>query len=271
MTSLNSDGGHRSPGATFFGGAASEETFLLNPDQANVRMPDRMVFRGTVSTLSTTVFQMLLMIGMEVIICMPRYCPRVFSDTEDRPFRALAALHASLWLLLLLIGWQHAFSHRKSKTRGYLSFHRKSRFVRKAPFYILSVGSMLLLLFSVVWEQSDKESDKSRMTCIRILYTIELVLCVPVTIVYLVQVTRFNRRADLPDVYRELMARVQTANSVNQDVALPMDHDLDDVLEKQADIIRFMKQHNESLSRRIRTLTEQLACYEQGERPAVKT
>ena len=35
----------RSPGATFFGGAASEETFLLNPDQANVRMPDRMVFR----------------------------------------------------------------------------------------------------------------------------------------------------------------------------------------------------------------------------------
>lgn len=58
-----------------------------------------------------------------------------------------------------------AFSHRKSKTRGYLSFHRKSRFVRKAPFYILSVGSMLLLLFSVVWEQSDKESDKSRMTC----------------------------------------------------------------------------------------------------------
>ena len=112
---------------------------------------------------------------------------------------------------------------------------------------------------------------------------------------------------------------MQTANSVNQDVTLPMDHGLDvssyyvarsltararagkgtctnsasntvgprlctrpgrsfsadrschlwthvqDVLEKQADIIRFMKQHNESLSRRIRTLTEQLACYEQGE------
>ena len=36
------------------------------------------------------------------------------------------------------------------------------------------------------------------------------------------------------------------------------------VLEKQADIIRFMKQHNESLSHRIRTLTEQLAEYERG-------
>ena len=56
-------------------------------------MATRGARRGTVSTLSTTVFQMLLMIGMEVIICMPRYCPRVFSDTEDRPFRALAALH----------------------------------------------------------------------------------------------------------------------------------------------------------------------------------
>lgn len=36
------------------------------------------------------------------------------------------------------------------------------------------------------------------------------------------------------------------------------------VLEKQADIIRFMKQHNESLSHRIRTLTEELAEYQRG-------
>ena len=42
------------------------------------------------------------------------------------------------------------------------------------------------------------------------------------------------------------------------------DHELDDVLEKQADIIRFMKQHNDSLSKRIRHLTDELGEYERG-------
>lgn len=263
MTNLRGDGA-RSPGGTFFNSnhhAHADEAFLLNPSKSKPNVPE---FKGTVNTIFTTVLHLLAMIALEVIMFLPKYVPPIYPNTERKPFRALATLHACLWLLLLLVGWQHAFSHRKSRVHGYLNFHRKSRFFRKAPFYIVSLGSMFLLVFSVVWE----ENDPKRLSALKVLFTTELALCIPVTVMYLLQVIKFNRKRDLPDVYRELMARVQIANSINDvDVSLPQDHDLDDVLEKQADIIRFMKQHNESLSRRIRALTEQLSSYEQGHRP----
>ena len=45
---------------------------------------------------------------------------------------------------------------------------------------------------------------------------------------------------------------------------LPFPRAAQDVLEKQADIIKFMKQRNESLTKRIKYLTERLDSYERG-------
>lgn len=166
---------------------------------------------------------------------------------------------ALLWGLVMVVAWQQSYAHRKSRINGYLSFYRSSQMIRRVPIYVLSLGNTIFLaLLAVV-----RDSPHSR-TAAQAVYTVEVALCIPATLVYLAQLRRFNRKRDLPDVHRDLLARASRTDNQMESSDQFGDHELDDVLEKQADIIRFMKQHNDSLSRRIRHLTDQLGEYERG-------
>jgi hypothetical protein len=103
------------------------------------------------------------------------------------------------------------------------------------------------------------QDNTNSVLAVQLVVSAEAIVCLTATIMYMVKLSKFNRRRDLPDVHRELIARTGSGEG-KDDNALQ----LDDTLEKQADIIRFMKQHNDSLSRRIRHLTDQVGEYERG-------
>jgi hypothetical protein len=94
-------------------------------------------------------------------------CPHIFPSPRTSCFRSLAVVHATLWVLLVLIAWQQAASHSLSKLNGYLNFHRATRLWRKIPLYTLTVGNTALLAFAVVWETDDSQRLRAARTLYR--------------------------------------------------------------------------------------------------------
>jgi hypothetical protein len=162
-----------------------------------------------------------------------------------------------LWVVVALVTMQQTYAHSRSRTVGYLSFYRQSLFIRRVPLYVLSLGSNVLLVLLAIMRDNTHS-----VFALQLVVSVETVVCLAASLMYMIGLSRFNKRRDLPDVHRELLSRAGGASL--SESANEKGVEMGDTLEKQADIIRFMKQHNDSLSRRIRHLTDQVGEYERG-------
>eukprot|EP00039_Didymoeca_costata_P030843 m.31687 g.31687 ORF g.31687 m.31687 type:complete len:266 (-) comp8338_c0_seq1:2051-2848(-) len=259
MVSLNSS---RSQGAVFFNNSDKEDTYLLTVPQKGLDKnggTSSKDFTGHINTLPSATLQAVALTAMEIVIFVPE---KVIQKMRLRhsAFETFALFHAILWTIVALVSWHMAYCHRRSRIRGYLNFYRNTQIGRRLPFFVTSLGSTVLLVLAAGF--GDKASTNI-LLALKMVYTVEYIVVAPAVLTYIYKVYKFNEHRDRPDVLKELLSRVNT-KSISADDELACDADLDDVLEKQADIIRFMKQHNESLSNRIRDLTEQLDGFERG-------
>ncbi|MEQ2242117.1 hypothetical protein ILYODFUR_032548 [Ilyodon furcidens] len=74
---------------------------------------------------------------------------------------------------------------------------------------------------------------------------------------FAVKVMKFNKEQAAPDVSQEEHSHTYTVTSVPTETGFRGSSTLEEVVEKQADLIEYLKQHNTLLSKRLLNLTAQ--------------
>ena len=214
-----------------------------------------------------TMAEIVIIIGY-VISC---YLDIIVFDTESNEednniisidkFSIYSIVHIILWCLVgvfdRLIQWQHQIMRR----RGYLIFYIRLRNIRRVPFGVFSTGNATLVLLFATRNQLEAAIENTVFNFdyfILILIGLELILTFPVLFYYIALTMRFNCKRPSPD------AAVNTSNqsvlpfsSPPPDLGFTTDtdtHNVEELLDKQADMIRYLQFHNANLGRKIMEL-----------------
>ncbi|TRY65223.1 hypothetical protein DNTS_002932 [Danionella cerebrum] len=162
----------------------------------------------------------------------------------------------ALWVIVFIYDQFIQHHHSALRRRGYLNFDRMTRGMKNLPFLIHSAGNAAML--TVIAPASLLDSLVRRLSVYLLLSIIclELLLSVICLLRYLVHVITFNNKRPRPDVTEEERYHSHSGNS-HTETGFRDGSSLEDVVEKQADVIDYLKQHNSVLSRRILMLTGQ--------------
>ncbi|XP_002741424.1 transmembrane protein 192-like [Saccoglossus kowalevskii] len=174
-------------------------------------------------------------------------------------FSLLVYIHAALWLVIALIERYLRYHHYMSRRNGYLEFYRQTKNIRRIPFVVVSVGNtLILLLVMLVFDLRLEDTDGPLYPVhyLEILITMEALFALPCIVVYILKTMKFNSVKALADVEQDdLMSGFLQSQMQSTDIGFKDGDHLDDILEKQADMIRYLQQHNAHLGRRIMSLT----------------
>ncbi|KAM4603726.1 transmembrane protein 192 [Polymixia lowei] len=157
-----------------------------------------------------------------------------------------------MWVLVLLFGECVQHHHSRARSRGYLRFYRHTQKLKQLPFIIHSTGNVLVLV--VV------SAGLSKNVLIYMLLSVlglELFVALPCLLIYTARVMRFNRERAVPDVSQEEHSHMHSNTRLPTETGFREGSSLDEVVEKQADLIEYLKQHNILLSKRLLNLTAQ--------------
>ncbi|XP_020788622.1 transmembrane protein 192 [Boleophthalmus pectinirostris] len=157
-----------------------------------------------------------------------------------------------LWVFVLLFTICAKYHHRQARTRGYLKFYRRIQEVIHLPLVFHSGGNAMLLWILV----SKIPQDLKTYLVLAVLAT-ELLVVLPCLVYYTVKVVQFNQERAAPDVSQEEHSHNFSVTSVPIETGFREGSSLAEVVDKQADLIEYLKQHNTLLSRRLLNLTAQ--------------
>lgn len=178
-------------------------------------------------------------------------------------------LHCAYWLIVMVTDHVVKARHHKLRIDGYLDFYQITYRLIRIPLFITSLWNTCYLLLAVIlhhthkidYERYCKTSEWfTPLNYIFVLTNLELVIIVPAYINYIKRVMRFNQLRPLPDVTRD-----EWLSSFTQDSYSGMGEigyhergtNMEELLEKQADLIRYLRDHNINLSHRIMLLASQ--------------
>ncbi|XP_077426357.1 transmembrane protein 192 isoform X1 [Vanacampus margaritifer] len=157
-----------------------------------------------------------------------------------------------LWVLVLVFTRCAQHHHRRARNRGYLRFYRSTSTLKQLPLAVHSAGNVLLLVIMA----ARLSVDLHTYLLISIL-TLELLVALPCLIYYTVKVMIFNAERAAPDVSQEEHSYNFSVGSLPTETGFREGSCLEEVVEKQADLIEYLKQHNSLLSRRLLNLSAQ--------------
>lgn len=170
-------------------------------------------------------------------------------------------IHIAVWIIVgifdRVVQWRHQMLRRK----GYLKFYRKMKNIRRVPFIIVSIANaaVLLLMALLVYCNTGDKKVLNTFHPVDFLYLIvglELIFTLPCLIYYIVVASMFNLARHPPDVINDSLTGSESPTSSVTAVGFRDGEDLDELLERQADMIRYLQQHNANLGRRILELQE---------------
>lgn len=265
MVSLGN--GSRGSGGHFFSNdplVNQEEEILV--DRGTLSTEEQPQFQQS-PTVWVSIFLLICLVVFEVLLFLiPLWCQGSFCIIQD--YSALVCLQTAFWGFLLLIDQCLRWQHRLIRKRGYLQFCRKTHVMKRGALYIFSLGNACLLLFSVIFQEFCCSPS-----CIHSLYfqpinylqlvmTIEVVISFPVIAAYLAQTVKFNTKKPVPDVNQDdLLASFSQVRVPSTEIGYRYDDPVEDVIERQADVIHYLKQHNVHLGRKIVQLMSELNSY----------
>ncbi|CAL1273387.1 unnamed protein product [Larinioides sclopetarius] len=184
---------------------------------------------------------------------------------EDSCF-ILSCSHTALWLIMFGTNCYRNYQHNYIQKCGYLEFFRNTQLLQRIPLIVLSIGNAVLVLVLAVFlrfcplpETCPLDSDFHCETYLQIFFGAEIFLVLLCLCRYLYIVVKFNRSKAIPDVHQDdlLISYLQSYAPTNE-VGFRDESYMGEVLEKQADMIRYLKQHSNNLSRKILRLNAQL-------------
>ncbi|XP_051750180.1 transmembrane protein 192 [Ctenopharyngodon idella] len=162
----------------------------------------------------------------------------------------------ALWVMVFIYDRFVQHHHGAVRRRGYLDFYRLTRGIKNLPLLIHSAGNALIL--TVVAPSSLLDASVKNLSVYLMLSIIclELLLSLICLLKYAVHVLKFNSKKPHPDITEQERSH-GCSSEAHTETGFRDGSSLEDVVEKQADLIDYLKQHNSVLSRRILTLTDQ--------------
>ncbi|XP_070780986.1 transmembrane protein 192 [Enoplosus armatus] len=158
-----------------------------------------------------------------------------------------------LWVLVLLFTGCVQHHHSQARSRGYLRFYRQMQGLKHLPLTVHSAGNVLLLVVLAA-----QLSLTVHTYMLLIILGLELLVALPCLLYYTVKVMQFNRERAAPDVSQEEHSHnFSITGSMPTETGFREGSSLEEVVEKQADLIEYLKQHNTLLSKRLLNLTAQ--------------
>ncbi|XP_071361171.1 transmembrane protein 192 isoform X2 [Trachinotus anak] len=157
-----------------------------------------------------------------------------------------------LWVLVLVVTQCVQHHHSQARRRGYLRFYRETQGLNHLPLTVHSAGNVLVLVVLAA-----RLSSAVQTYMLLSILGLELLVAVPCLFYYAVKVMRFNGERAAPDVSQEEHSHTYSVTSLPTETGFREGSSLEEVVEKQADLIEYLKQHNTLLSKRLLNLTAQ--------------
>ncbi|XP_052867866.1 transmembrane protein 192-like [Anopheles cruzii] len=171
-------------------------------------------------------------------------------------------LRAAFWIVSYLVdNWvkQH---HEKLRLAGYHDFHRATEQHRTVPLQIVSLWNTFLLAIQTLIQHYYGDAFGEKCIVVGLLSPIvyiaafssleTMVLCV-VNGSYIAKVRRFNRTASPPDALQDNRGFSGGSLGLTQRGLSTAE-----LLEKQADLIKYLKDHNLKLNQKIMQMNAQV-------------
>lgn len=193
-------------------------------------------------------------------------------------FDLVVYIHSCYWLLKYGFDRFYQFHHMKSRRLGYLEFYRVTRTIRSLPLLIISAGnSLLVILIKLLAKYCPDKCTAENLTpnnFLQIFISLENCLLLPIMIYYLglfsllykyfcyfkiknyfiymflVQTLKFNREKKTPDINNELQRPLFQSSDL-KNIGFKDSSYLSNILENQADMIRYLQERNEKLSKKL--------------------
>ncbi|XP_033227882.1 transmembrane protein 192 isoform X2 [Belonocnema kinseyi] len=195
----------------------------------------------------------------------------LWQKEEDKceTYFILLYLHCTYWLIIMLTDHFLKARHHHLRISGYLDFYQSTYQHIRTPLFIGSLWNTFYLLLAVVLHQTHKlDYEKycsssewfTPLNYIVLLTTLEVLIIVPVYVNYIKRVHRFNILKPPPDVTREewVTSFTQDSYAAGSEIGYHQrGSHVAELLEKQADLIRYLRDHNVKLSHRMMLLASQ--------------
>ncbi|XP_017776297.1 PREDICTED: transmembrane protein 192 isoform X2 [Nicrophorus vespilloides] len=186
-----------------------------------------------------------------------------------REYFILIYAHVGLWFLTLILDQIARAKHYSLRMNGYLDFYKKTQVHHRLPLYIVSLWNAVILLLQALMQHfyPDNFAEKcleggllSPINYFCALMTFEFCLIFGVNINYILRVNTFNNQKPPPDVQREEWNACSSDQAFSQGEIgyRQLGDKMYDFIEKQADMIRHLKDHNARLGEKLMVLNAQL-------------
>ncbi|NXJ77681.1 TM192 protein, partial [Trogon melanurus] len=160
-----------------------------------------------------------------------------------------------LWILHVFFERYIQHHHNKVRSRGYFSIYRSTRHLKRLPLLIHSTGNAALLLILSV-QHSFPDRSKVYLYLILGVLGLELISSLTCLVIYTVKISNFNRAKPRPDIIEEEKMYAYPSH-ITSEIGFRENSSLEEIVEKQGDVIEYLQRHNALLSKRLLALTSQ--------------
>ncbi|CAF4855231.1 unnamed protein product [Rotaria socialis] len=147
-----------------------------------------------------------------------------------------------------------------SRNDGYLDFYRRTRNLRRTPLIIISAGNAILVaMIKLLEDYQTSILPLQPWHFLAILTTIQVVIILSVLSWYLVMTIQFNKQRNLPDAaLDDLLSTFVPLQGSTNEIGFRDQTYTENVLEKQADLIRYLRDRNDQLAHFVHRLKQQV-------------
>jgi len=209
----------------------------------------------------------LVLFGNVAVLIAAFTLPTIYESSTQIPsiFAVLLYLQCVLWTFCVLADFLISKHHQKSQLRGYLDFNRKIiPWARASLISVTGCSILLLLIAALSWDYCPREGTCSVAApltpahYVQVVLSLQTCILLPVCLSYIVRIHQFNKQRSLPDIFEGQMVYSLPRSLPTFEEVGVRDNSADTLLEKQAEAIHFLREHNARLSRKILSLTDQL-------------
>jgi len=207
-----------------------------------------LIFRP-VPTLWVAILESILMLLFGVLIFYNPFGVVI----QDNPLALRALAHSFIFVVTLLITIYTNYHHDEARADGHLMFYKKVTPLSRAAPITWSIGNALLIVVFAVWPpDKPKEGILAELNVVRLLSFLELVIVLPCLAIYMYMVYTHNREKPIPEAH----IREYQMPTIQNDPDSGGDGYKGELVEKQAEVIRYLKEQKELLSKQILELRD---------------
>lgn len=191
------------------------------------------------------------------------------TDFDCTVYYYILYVRCAFWLVTFVIDSMITRRHNNIRRSGYHDFYRyKILNYKNAPLNIVTLWNMIIFLIQTIMQQNYgadfsvhcKKTIWSPITYICLFCGIESILLMIVHGTYIMRVWHFNQLTNLPDALRDV--EQPFFGTLGMTIEKNKDADL---LEKQADLIYYLKEQNNHLNQKLNRLNERYKNYHWNE------